>query len=67
MPNINEIILKLEGLQYAVSLDLDMIYYHIRIRKKQIIYVQLFSLGGNIVTNVNQWELLIPHTFPNKR
>ena len=29
MPKINEILLKLEGFQYATSLDLDMGYYHI--------------------------------------
>ena len=31
MPNINEIILKLEGFQYSKSLYLNMGYYHIRI------------------------------------
>ena len=30
---INEILLKLEGFQYATSLDLNMGYYHIRLRK----------------------------------
>ena len=29
MPNINKILLKLEGFQYAVSLVLSMGYYHI--------------------------------------
>ena len=31
MPKINEMLLKLEGFQYAMSLDLNMGYYHIRI------------------------------------
>ena len=31
MPKINEILLKLEGFQYATSLDLSMGYYHIRL------------------------------------
>ena len=31
MPNINAILLKLEGFQYAMSIDLDMGYYHILI------------------------------------
>ena len=31
MPNVNEILLKLEGFQYAKSLDLSMVYYHIRL------------------------------------
>ena len=30
MPNINEILLKLEGFQYAMSLDLRMVYYQIQ-------------------------------------
>ena len=32
MPNIYEVLLKLEGFQYAVSLDLNMVYYHIQLR-----------------------------------
>ena len=31
MPKINEMLLKLEGFQYAMSLDLDIGYYHIRL------------------------------------
>ena len=31
MPKINEMLLKLEGFQYATSLDLNMGYYHIRL------------------------------------
>ena len=33
MPEINEMLFKLEGFQYATSLDLNMGYYHIRLRK----------------------------------
>ena len=33
MPKINEMLLKLEVFQYAKSLDLDMGYYHIRLRE----------------------------------
>ena len=29
MPNINEMLLKLEGIRYSTSLDLNMGYYHI--------------------------------------
>ena len=32
MPKIREILLNLEGFQYATSLDLNMGYYHIRLR-----------------------------------
>ena len=33
MPKINEMLLKLEGFRYATSLDLNMGYYHIRLRE----------------------------------
>ena len=33
MPKINEMLLKLEGFQYATSIDLNMGYYHIWLRK----------------------------------
>ena len=29
MPNINEMLLKLEGFQYATSFDLNTVYYNI--------------------------------------
>ena len=34
MPEIREIILNLEGFQYATSLNLNMGYYHIRVSKQ---------------------------------
>ena len=34
MPKIREIILKLEGFKYTMSLDLDMVYYHILISEE---------------------------------
>ena len=33
MSKINEMLLKLEGFRYAPSLDLSMVYYHIRLSK----------------------------------
>ena len=33
MPKINEMLLKLKGFKYATSLDLNMGYYHIQLRK----------------------------------
>ena len=33
MPKINEMLLKLEGFQYAMSHDLNMVYYHIQLIK----------------------------------
>ena len=35
MPKINEMLLKLEGFNYAASLDLKMGYYHIRLSKNK--------------------------------
>ena len=32
MPKINEVLLKLEGFQYDTSPDLNMLYYHTRLR-----------------------------------
>ena len=55
------------GFQYDVSIDLNMRYYHIELEKVQVTYVQLFSLGENIVTNVYQWELIIPQNISNRR
>ena len=45
MPNIDEMLFKLECFQYATSLGFNMGYYHIRFIKKQVNYAQLFSLG----------------------
>ena len=45
MPKINEMLLKLEGFQYATSLDLNMGYYHIRISKNVT----------NVCTIIFQW------------
>ena len=35
MPYINDILLKLEGFKYSTSLDLNMGYNHIRLRKNE--------------------------------
>ena len=45
MPIINEMSLKLEGFQYAASLDLNMVYYHIRISNN----------ASNLCTIILQW------------
>ena len=52
MPNINEMLFKFEGFQYDMSLDLNMVYYHIQLSEMQVTYVRLLSLGGNIIINV---------------
>ena len=45
MPNINEMLLKLEGFQYDTSLDLNMGYYHI----------QFIKNSSNLCTVVLSW------------
>ena len=46
MLKTNEMLLKLEGFQYATSLDLNMGYYHIRLSKN----------AGNLYTIILPWE-----------
>ena len=45
MPNINGMLLKLEGFQYATLLDLNMGYYHIQIIKNT----------SNLCTMITPW------------
>ena len=59
MSKINEMLLKLEGFQYDISLNLNIGYYHIKLNKMQVTYLRLFPLEENIVTNVYQRELMI--------
>ena len=59
MPKINDMLLKLDGLQYATSLDLNMGYYHIQVSKTS----RLFFCGENTGRSVNQWELRTHRTF----
>ena len=47
MPNTNEISLKLEGFQYATSLDLYMGYYHIRISENTSNLCTIIISWGN--------------------
>ena len=67
MSNINEMLLKLEVSQYDTSLDLNMGYYHIQLRKTQLTYVRLLFCGENLVAKVYQWELLTHQTFFNRK
>ena len=45
MPKIREMLLNLEGFQYAMSLELKMGYYHIRLRYQ----------ASNLCTNILPW------------
>ena len=46
MIKTNEMLLKLEGFQYANSLDLNMGYYHIRLSKKTSILCKIIHMWG---------------------
>ena len=67
MPKINEMSFKLEVFQYVTSLDLNMGYYQIQIRKKKVTYVRLFFRGKNTGTRVYQWEFLTQHKISNRK
>ena len=67
MPKINDILLKLEGFQYAKSLDLNMGYYHIRLSKNASNFCTIILPWENTDTSVYQWELLICQKFPGRK
>ena len=52
MPKTNEILFKLEGFHYDTSLDLNMGYYHIRLRKNASNLCKTILSWGNINTSV---------------
>ena len=52
MVKINEMLLKLEGFQYAMPLDLNLGYYLIRLSKNASNLCTVILPWGDIVTNV---------------
>ena len=46
MQKVNEILLKLEGFQYDISLDLNVGYYHIQISENKINLCTIIILWG---------------------
>ena len=67
MLKINEILLKLEGLQFATSLDLKMGYYHIRFSDNTSNLCTIILFWGNIIKNIYQWELPIHQNVSNRK
>ena len=67
MPKINEMLLKLEGCQYAMSLDQIWDTIISDLDKTQLTYVRLIFRGVNISTSVYQWKLRTNQTFSNKK
>ena len=57
MPKINKTLLKLEGFQYATSLDLNMVYYHIQLSENAGKLCTIVLPWGNTGTSVYQWDI----------
>ena len=55
MPKINEMLLKLEGFKYDVSLDLNMGYYHIKLRENASNLCTIILTWRDIYTSIYQW------------
>ena len=56
MPKINGILLKFEGFQYSMLLDINMEYYHIQITEDTSNLCIIIDPWGGIITNVYKWE-----------
>ena len=67
MPTINKILLKLEGFQYATSLDLNMGYYQIQISENASNLCTIILSWEKNVTKLYQWELPTHQTFFKKK
>ena len=67
MPKINEMLLKLEGFQYATSLDLNMGYYHIGLSENASNLCTIILPQGKYWNNLYQWELRTHQAFYNRK
>ena len=67
MPKINEMLLKLEGFQYATSIDSNMGYYHIRLSKNASNLCTIIILWGKYCYRRLQWELPIKNTSSSRK
>ena len=67
MIKIKEMLLKVEGFQYATLLDLNMGYYHNRISENASNLCAIILPWGNTGTSVYQWYLRTRQTFSNRK
>ena len=67
MPKINKMLLKLEGLKYDMSIDLNMTYYHIWLSEETSNLYAIILLWVNTTTSVYQWELATHNIFSNRK
>ena len=64
IPKIQDLLLKLEGFQHAMSLDLNMGYYHIELMPFSKRLLLLSPLGASTNINVFQWVfVIVPTSF----
>ena len=66
MPNINEILLKLEGFQYAISFDLNVGYYDIQITEEENNLCAIILQCGkycykHLTMRVSNWPEIFQH------
>ena len=66
MPKINNLKI-LEDFQYAVSHDLSILYYYIRLTEDASILRTIFLPNVNTITSVYQWELASHQKFSNTK
>ena len=56
IPNIQDLLLKLEGFQYGTSLDLNMGYYHIELSPDSKRICTIVLPWGNMNIRDSQWD-----------
>ena len=67
LPKINDMLQKLEGFQYATSLDLNMGYYHIKLTPNASRLCTVVLPWGSTNTYVYQWDCVTAQTFFKKK
>ena len=67
MPKINKMLLKLEGFQYATSLNLKMIYYHIQLSyNTSNLCTIILPRGGVLLQTSTNGSFQLTRHFPTE-
>jgi len=69
VPNIQDMLLNLEGFQWATSLDLNVGHHHVRLdpTSKHCSYVPLCCLSASMNTKQSRWDCATALTFSKRR
>jgi hypothetical protein len=67
IPRIQDLLLKLEGFQYATSLDLNMGYYHIELSPFSKQLCTIFYHGVNMNINAYLWDCATVQIFSKRK